>query len=215
VLLGGVAGVPPARVIVLGGGVAGSQAARVAIGMGAEVTVLDKSLPRLRQLDDIFGARLRTTYATAQSTEEAVLAADLVIGAVLIPGAAAPKLVRREQLERMRPGAVLVDISIDQGGCFETSRPTTHQEPTYEVEGIVHYCVANMPGAVPHTSTFALNNATLPYTLALADKGWQQACAEDPHLRNGINIHAGEVTCAIVAEALGLKYRPPLETLAA
>ncbi len=215
VLLGGVAGVPPARVIVLGGGVAGSQAARVAIGMGAEVTVLDKSLPRLRQLDDIFGARLRTTYATAQSTEEAVVAADLVIGAVLIPGAAAPKLVRREQLKRMRPGAVLVDISIDQGGCFETSRPTTHQEPTCEVEGIVHYCVANMPGAVPHTSTFALNNATLPYTLALADKGWQQACAEDPHLRNGINIHAGEITCATVAEALGLKCRPPRSPLAA
>lgn len=215
ILLGGVPGVPPARVVILGGGVAGTQAARMAVGMGAEVTVLDRSLARLRQLDDLFGARLRTVFATSQDTEDAVRSADLVIGAVLIPGAAAPKLVTREHLARMRPGAVLVDISIDQGGCFETSRPTTHEEPTFTLEGIVHYCVANMPGAVPHTSTVALNNATLPYTLALADKGWREACAEDPHLHDGINIHAGEVVCESVADALGLACRPTRQALAA
>lgn len=207
-LLGGVPGVPPARVAILGGGVAGAQAARIAIGMGAEVSILDNSLARLRQLDDIFGARLRTVYATRKDTDEVVMSADMVIGAVLIPGAAAPKLVTREHLGSMRPGAVLVDISIDQGGCFETSQPTTLQEPTFEVDGIVHYCVANMPGAVPHTSTVALNNATLPYTLALADKGWRQACADDPHLFDGINVHAGEVISMTVAEALGLDARP-------
>jgi len=215
ILLGGVPGVAPARVVILGGGVAGTQAARMAIGMGAEVTVLDNSLPRLRQLDDIFGARLRTIYATGLDTEEAVHTADLVVGAVLIPGAAAPKLLRQEHLSGMRPGAVLVDISIDQGGCFETSRPTTHQEPTYVLDGVVHYCVANMPGAVPHTSTIALNNATLPYTLSLADKGWKRACAEDSHLRDGLNIHAGEVLCETVAEALGLEYRPAQTALTA
>ncbi len=215
VLLGGVPGVPPARVVVIGGGVAGTQAARMAIGLGAEVTVLDSSLPRLRQLDDFFGARLRTVYATRLAMEDAVLSADLVIGAVLIAGAAAPKLVKREHLTRMRPGAVLVDISIDQGGCFETSRPTTHQEPTFAVDSIVHYCVANMPGAVPHTSTVALNNATLPYTLALADKGWQRACSEDTNLRDGINIHAGEVMCESVAVALGLDCRTAEYALAA
>jgi len=215
VLLGGVPGVPPARVIILGGGVAGSQAARIAIGMGADVTVFDTSLPRLRQLDDIFGARLRTTYATTQSTEEAVQSADLIIGAVLIPGAAAPKLIGHEQLKGMRSGAVLVDISIDQGGCFETSRPTTHQEPTYVVAGIVHYCVANMPGAVPHTSTAALNNATLSYTLKLADKGWKQACADDLHLRNGLNVHAGKIVCEAVAEALGAAPAPTMGAMAA
>jgi alanine dehydrogenase len=214
-LLGGVPGVLPARVAIIGGGVAGSQAARVAVGMGAEVTILDKSLPRLRHLDDIFGASLRTVYATGQATADAVLGADLIVGAVLIPGAAAPKLIRREHLARMQPGAVLVDISIDQGGCFETSRPTTHQEPTYEVAGIVHYCVANMPGAVPRTSTFALNNATLPYILALADKGWKRACIEDPHLCRGLNIHAGRVACSAVAEALGLDCQPAREILAA
>jgi len=215
VLLGGVPGVPPARVAILGGGTAGAQAARIALGMGAEVTVLDTSLPRLRLLDDGFGAQLRTLYATRQAVENAVMAADLVVGAVLVPGAAAPRLVRREHLAGMRPGAVLVDVSIDQGGCFETSRPTTHQEPTYEVEGIVHYCVTNMPGAVPHTSTAALSHATLPYILALADKGWRRACADDPHLCNGLNVHAGEVTCSAVAEALGLAHRPARETLAA
>lgn len=214
VLLGGVPGVLPARVVVLGGGVAGAQAARIAIGMGAEVIVLDNSLPRLRQLDDIFGARLRTVFATNQAIDDAVLTADIVVGSVLVPGATAPKLVRREHLAGMRSGAVLVDISIDQGGCFETSRPTTHQAPTYDVDGIVHYCVANMPGAVPHTSTVALNNATLPYTLALADKGWKRACSDDPHLRKGINIHAGELVCEAAARALGLSYRPTLEALA-
>jgi alanine dehydrogenase len=215
VLLGGVPGVPPARVAILGGGVAGYHAARIAVGMGAEVTILDKSLPRLRHLNDIFGPGLRTVYATGQAIEDAVLGADLVVGAVLIPGAAAPKLVRREHLARMQPGAVLVDISIDQGGCFETSRPTTHQDPTYEIGGIVHYCVGNMPGAVPRTSTFALNNATLPYTLALADKGLKRACLEDPHLRVGINIHAGKVSCEAVAEAQDLQYQPALGVLAA
>ncbi|MCO5214503.1 MAG: alanine dehydrogenase [Caldilinea sp.] len=215
VLLGGVPGVAPARVVILGGGVAGTQAARMAVGMGAEVAVLDKSLARLRQLDDIFGGRLRTVYATSQDTEEAVLSADLVIGAVLTPGAAAPKLVTRNHLARMQPGSVLVDISIDQGGCFETSRPTTHQEPTFTLDGIVHYCVANMPGAVPHTSTVALNNATLPYTLALAGKGWKRACSEDAHLRNGVNVHAGEVWNAMVAEALGLECRPARQALTA
>ena len=214
VLLGGIPGVHPARVVILGGGVAGAQAVRIAIGMGAEVIVLDNSLPRLRQLDDIFGARLHTVFATSQTTEDAVLTADIVVGAVLVPGAAAPKLVRREHLAGMRSGAVLVDISIDQGGCFETSRPTTHQEPTYEVDGIVHYCVANMPGAVPHTSTVALTNATLPYTLALADKGWKRACSDDPYLRQGINIHAGDLVCETVARSLGLSYRPALEALA-
>ena len=214
-LLGGVPGVPPARVAILGGGTAGAQAARIAIGMGAEVAVLDTSLPRLRRLDDMFGARLRTLYATRQAVEDAVMAADLVVGAVLVPGAAAPRLVRRENLAGMRPGTVLVDVSIDQGGCFETSRPTTHQEPTYEVGGIVHYCVANMPGAVPHTSTAALNHATLPYVLALADKGWRRACADDPHLCNGLNVQGGEVTCGAVAEALGVAHRPLREALAA
>lgn len=214
VLMGGVPGVQPARVVILGGGIAGAQAARIAVGMGAEVAVLDTSLPRLRQLDDIFGTRVRTLLATRLATEEAITEADIVVGAVLVPGAAAPKLVRHEHLASMRPGAVLVDISIDQGGCFETSRPTTHQEPTYDVDGIVHYCVANMPGAVPHTSTAALNNATLPYTLTLADKGWRRACAEDPHLRNGINIHAGEVACEAVARALDLTYRPAIQGLA-
>ena len=214
VLLGGVPGVLPARVVIIGGGVSGSHAARMAIGMGAEVTILDRSLPRLRYLDDVFGPSVRTVYATGHATEELVLGADLVIGAVLIPGAAAPKLVRREHLAQMLPGAVLVDISIDQGGCFETSKATTHQEPTYEVDGIVHYCVANMPGAVPRTSTFALNNATLPFTLALADKGWKKACQDDPHLRGGLNIHAGKVTCEAVAKALDLAWQPAEEAMA-
>jgi len=213
ILLGGVPGVLPARVVILGGGISGTQAAQMAVGMGADVTIMDKSLPRLRQLDDIFGGRLHTVYSTAQSVEEAILNADLVIGAVLIPGAAAPKLIRREHLASMRPGTVLVDIAIDQGGCFETSRPTTHQEPTYEVNGIVHYCVANMPGAVPHTSTFALNNATLPFILALANKGWQSACRDDPHLLAGLNVHSGRIACKAVADSLGVEYTPATECL--
>jgi alanine dehydrogenase len=207
VLLGGVPGVPAGNVVVLGGGVAGTNAARMAIGFGATVTVIDRSLPRLRELDQMFPTQLHTLYSTADAIEGAVLAADLVIGAVLVPGAAAPKLVSREIVRRMRPGSVLVDIAIDQGGCFETSRPTTHANPTYVAEGVVHYCVTNMPGAVARTSTIALGNATLPFTLALADKGWRQALADDPHLRRGLNVHAGEVTHAAVAHDLGLGFR--------
>jgi alanine dehydrogenase len=203
VLLGGVPGVAPARVVVIGGGVVGTHAARMAAGLGAEVTVLDRSLPRLRQLDELFAGRVRTQYATLDATEAAALEADLVIGAVLVPGAAAPKLIKRVQLSRMKRGAVIVDVAIDQGGCFETSHATTHAEPTYVVDGIVHYCVANMPGAVPRTSTFALNHATLPFVLALADKGWRRACAEDSHLAAGLTMHDGAVTHEAVAHALG------------
>jgi alanine dehydrogenase len=204
VLLGGVPGVEPGRVAVLGGGVVGTQAARVAVGMGAAVTVLDLSLPRLRLLDEMFGGRVRTLYASKGATEAAVAAADLVIGAVLIPGAAAPKLVGRADLGRMRPGAAVVDVAIDQGGCFETSRPTTHEDPIYTVDGILHYCVANMPGAVARTATQGLGNATLPFVLALADKGWKRACEEDPHLLGGLNVHAGHLTYAAVGRALGI-----------
>ncbi len=208
-LLGGVPGVAPAKVAIIGGGVVGYNAAVIATGMGAQVTVLDRSLERLRQLDQWFGSRLQTCYATADQVEKHVLDSDLVIGAVLVPGAKAPKLVSREMLGRMRPGSVLVDVSIDQGGCFETSKPTTHAEPTYIVDNVVHYCVANMPGGVARTSTFALTNATLPFVLALADKGWKQACRDDVHLRNGLNIIEGAVTCAPVAEALDLKFVDP------
>ncbi len=204
VLMGGVPGVAPARVTVIGGGVVGTHAARIAAGMGANVTVLDRSLPRLRYLDDVFGRQFKTRYASAGSTEELVLQSDMVIGAVLIPGAAAPKLVRRAHLPLMLRGAVLVDVAIDQGGCFETSRATTHNDPIYEVDGIVHYCVANMPGAVARSSTLALTNATMPYMLALADKGWKQACRDDAHLANGLNVHAGKVTYYAVGEALGI-----------
>jgi alanine dehydrogenase len=203
VLLGGVPGVAPGRVVVIGGGVVGTHAARMAMGLGADVTILDKSLPRLRQIDETWDGRIRTLYATLDATEAAVLDADLVVGAVLVPGAAAPKLIKRAQLAHMKPGAVIVDVAIDQGGCFETSHATTHAEPTYTVDGIVHYCVANMPGAVPRSSTFALNNATLPFTLALADKGWQRACADDPHLAAGLTVHAGAITHAAVARDLG------------
>ena len=206
VLLGGVPGVAPGKVAIIGGGVVGTQAAHMAAGLGAEVTVLDRSLPRLRYLDDVFRGRVKTVAATTFNTEDAVLAADLVIGAVLVPGAAAPKLVRREQLKRMKPGCVLVDVAIDQGGCFESSKPTTHAAPTFEVDGIVHYCVANMPGAVARTSAFALNNATLPFVLALANLGWQRACRDDHHLRAGLNVHQGQVTHAAVAGALGLPF---------
>ncbi|AMY70805.1 alanine dehydrogenase [Frigidibacter mobilis] len=209
VLLGGVPGVAPARVVVIGGGVVGTHAARVAAGMGAAVTVLDRSLPRLRYLDDVFGGQFRTLYASAAATAAEVATADLVIGAVLVPGAAAPKLVTRAQLKTMKPGAAIVDVAIDQGGCFETSRATTHQDPIYEVEGIMHYCVANMPGAVARTSTLALGNATMPFLLALADKGWRRACEEDEHLLAGLNTHAGHLTYAAVGQALGIDVLSP------
>jgi alanine dehydrogenase len=204
VLLGGVPGVAPANVVIIGGGVVGTAAARVAVGMGARVTVLDRSVPRLSYLDDIFHGKLVTQYSSAGALAELARTADMVIGAVLIPGAAAPKLISKAQLKDMKPGAVLVDVAIDQGGCFETSRATTHQDPIYEVDGILHYCVANMPGAVARTSTQALGNATLPFMLALANKGWKKACAEDKHLLNGLNVHAGKLTYEAVGVALGM-----------
>jgi alanine dehydrogenase len=214
ILLGGVPGVPPAKVVVLGGGVAGTNAARMAVGLEASVTIIDKSLTRLKELDLQFGPRATTLFATTEAIEQAVLAADLVIGAVLVPGAAAPKLVTSAMVGRMRPGSVLVDIAIDQGGCFETSRPTTHSKPTYVEHGVVHYCVTNMPGAVARTSTFALTNATLPFVLALAGKGWRQAMLDDPHLAEGLNIHAGQVTHIAVAQALGLRHVAVRDVLA-
>jgi alanine dehydrogenase len=204
VLLGGVPGVQPAKVIILGGGVAGTHAAEMAVGLRADVTVVDRSVDRLRELSSIFGGSLRTAYSTAETIERLVLDADLVVGAVLVVGAAAPKLVTRAMVKRMKPGAVLVDIAIDQGGCFETSHPTTHAEPTFVVDGVIHYCVANMPGAVPRTSTFALTNATLPYVRALADHGWKTALDKDPGLAAGLNVHAGKVIHQAVAAALGL-----------
>ncbi|EDZ48625.1 alanine dehydrogenase [Rhodobacterales bacterium Y4I] len=209
VLMGGVPGVAPAKVVVIGGGVVGTHAAKVAAGMGADVTILDRSLTRLKYLDDVFGRSFKNQYSTAGATAELVREADMVIGAVLIPGAAAPKLVSRAQLSEMKPGAVLVDVAIDQGGCFETSKATTHAEPIYEVDGIMHYCVANMPGAVARTSTQALGNATLPFMLNLANKGWRQACEDDPHLLNGLNVHAGQLTYYAVGEALGLDVLSP------
>lgn len=209
VLMGGVPGVGPAKVVVIGGGVVGTHAAQVAAGMGADVTVLDRSLPRLRYLDDVFGGQFKNQYSTAGATAELIQSADMVIGAVLIPGAAAPKLITREQLSTMKPGAVLVDVAIDQGGCFETSKATTHADPIYEVDGIMHYCVANMPGAVARTSTIALGNATMPFMLALADKGWKQACQDDPHLLAGLNVHAGQLTYYAVGKALGIDVVSP------
>jgi alanine dehydrogenase len=206
ILLGGVPGVPAAEVIVLGGGVSGTHAATIALGMGANVTVVDKSNEALRRLSAQFGTGVRTIYSTRATIAELVKRADLLIGAVLVPGAAAPKLVTRAMLSTMKPGAVIVDVAIDQGGCCETSKATTHSRPTYVVDGVVHYCVANMPGAVARTSTFALNNATLPFTLAIADKGWRQALKDDIHLLAGLNIHDGEVTCEPVAQAHGLAY---------
>jgi alanine dehydrogenase len=202
VLLGGVPGVLPGRVVVLGGGVVGTNAARMALGLGTDVTVLDKSLARLAALDDLYGPALKTVYATADAVEAATIGADLVVGAVLVAGAAAPKLVARRDLAQMRPGSVLVDVAIDQGGCFETSHATTHADPTYIVDGVVHYCVANMPGGVARTSTQALNNATLPYVLALATKGLARALEEDEGLRNGLNVQAGNITHPAVAAAL-------------
>jgi alanine dehydrogenase len=214
-LLGGVPGVAPARVLVIGGGVVGSNAIRMALGLEADVTVIDRSLERLAELDQLYGGRLNTIYSTRETLDEYVLSADLVIGAVLIPGAAAPKLVSRELVRRMKPGSAIVDVAIDQGGCCETSRPTTHADPTYIVDEVVHYCVANMPGAVAHTSTYALNNATLPFTLALANKGLGQALADDPHLKNGLNVHRGRVTYRAVAEALGYPYQQAEDALGA
>jgi alanine dehydrogenase len=208
ILLGGVPGVPPAKVVILGGGVAGTHAAEMAVGLRADVTVVDRSVDRLRELSSMFGSALRTEYSTTATIERLVRDADLVVGAVLVAGATAPKLVTRAMIATMKPGAVLVDISIDQGGCFETSRPTTHAEPTFVVDGVIHYCVANMPGAVPRTSTLALTNATLPYVRALADLGWQAAFRRDPGLAAGLNVHAGEITHEVVAKALGLTARP-------
>jgi alanine dehydrogenase len=206
ILLGGVPGVPAAEVIILGGGVAGSHAATIALGMGANVTVVDRSSEALRRLAFHFGTGVRTIFSTRSAIAEIVKRADLLIGTVLVPGAAAPKLVTRAMLATMKPGAVIVDVAIDQGGCCESSRPTTHSHPTYIEEGIVHYCVTNMPGAVPRTSTFALNNATLPFVFALAEHGWKRALAEDRHLRAGLNIDDGQVTLKPVADALGLPY---------
>lgn len=206
VLLGGVPGVPAAHVVILGAGVVGTNALQMAVGLGARVTVLDKNVDRLRHLDLVFGNRIHTVFSTAHSVEAAVLDADLVVGGVLIPGAAAPKLVTRDMIARMKQGAVVVDVAIDQGGCFETSRPTTHDDPIFVVDGVVHYCVANMPGAVARTSTFALNNATITHAMALADKGWKQALRDNVHLRNGLNVAEGQVTFEAVARDLGYAY---------
>ncbi len=206
-LIGGVPGVQPARIVVIGGGVVGTHAARMAVGLGAEVTILDFSIPRLRELDELFEGRVRTRFSTIEAVEEEIFAADVVIGAVLLPGASAPKLVSRGMLSSMRKGSVIVDVAIDQGGCFETSRATTHADPTYEVDGVIHYCVANMPGAVPLTSSHALNNATLPFGLALAKTGFT-AVLENPHLRAGLNVYRGRLTYKAVAESLGLSFSP-------
>ena len=208
VLLGGVPGVPPAEVVVLGGGVSGTHAATIALGMGATVFVVDRSAEVLRRLAAQFPG-LRTIFSTRDALGAILRRADLLVGAVLVPGAAAPKLVTREMVASMKPNSVIVDIAIDQGGCCETSKPTSHSNPTYVEEGVIHYCVTNMPGAVARTSTFALNNATLPFALALADKGWRKAIADDAHLRNGLNVHEGKVTCRPVAEALGLPFTSP------
>ena len=214
VLLGGVPGVAPAKVLVLGGGVVGTNAARVAAGMGADVTVLDKSLSRLRYIDDVFSHLFKNGYASQKATAELASEADLIIGAVLVAGAEAPKLISKDQLSILQPGTALVDVAIDQGGCFETSRATTHADPIYEIDGIMHYCVANMPGAVARTSTLALGNATLPFIISLADKGWIKACSDNPHLFNGLNVHDGKLTYSAVGEALGIEtVKPDLKAL--
>jgi alanine dehydrogenase len=213
ILLGGVPGVPPAKITILGAGVSGSSAARMAVGSGARVYILDRSVEVLRAIEREFGARAVTVHSSRDTVEQHVLSADLVIGAVLVPGAAAPKLVSKDMVKAMKPGSVVVDIAIDQGGCLETSRPTTHADPTYVVDEVVHYCVTNMPGAVPRTSTYALNNATLPFVLALANKGWKRALADDEHLRNGLNVARGKVTHAEVAAALSVPYSPAADLL--
>jgi alanine dehydrogenase len=213
-LLGGVPGVVPAKVVVLGGGVVGTNSVRVAMGMGANVVVIDKSLERLYHLDLQFGSKINTVFSTTDAIEEHVLTADLVIGAVLIPGASAPRLVTKKMLSRMQPGSVILDVSIDQGGCFETSKATTHENPTYVIDGVVHYCVANMPGAVPRTSTFALNNATLPFVIALANDGYKKAMQRNPHLMHGLNICEGKITYQAVAEALNQPYTPAEQMIA-
>jgi len=213
ILLGGVPGVKPANVVVLGGGIVGTQAAKMAAGLGANVTIMDISLNRLRQLDDIMPANVTTQYSNEYNIREAVKTADLVIGGVLIPGAKAPKLITRDMLPTMREGTVIVDVAIDQGGCFETSKPTTHADPTYVIDGVVHYCVANMPGAVPYTSTLALTNATLPYAIQLANKGWQKACKDDANLRLGLNVVNGKVVYEGVSTAFNLPYTPVEEVL--
>lgn len=213
VLLGGVPGVPPAQVTILGGGVSGTHAAMIAIGMGANVTVVDRSAEVLRKLSAQFGSRVHTVFSTRDAIARLVKRADMLIGAVLVPGAEAPKLISREMVRTMKNGSVIVDIAIDQGGCSETSRPTTHSHPTYLDEGVVHYCVTNMPGSVARTSTFALNNVTLPFVVMLADKGWKQALRNDSHLRAGLNVHAGHIVCAPVAAAHGLPFVPSEEVL--
>ena len=215
ILLGGVPGVAAGKVVIIGGGVAGRNAAHMAMGLEANVTVLERSLPKLNELDARYGGQINTLYSTVDAAENAIVNADLVVGAVLLPGAAAPRIVTREMLRAMRPGSVVVDISIDQGGCFETSRPTDHANPTYLEEEVVHYCVTNMPGAVPRTSAFALNNATLPFILRVANKGAKAALADDPHLMDGLNVHAGKVTYEAVARDLKLDYTPPENALAA
>jgi alanine dehydrogenase len=216
-LLGGVPGVAPGKVLIIGGGVVGVNAAKMAIGLGADVTILDRSLNRLRELDDMFNGRLHTVFSTADAIDHYSSRADLVVGAVLVPGAAAPKLLTRAHIKNMKPGSVLVDVAIDQGGCFETSKATTHQEPVYIIDDVVHYCVANMPGGVARTSTMALNNATLPFGLAIANKGPKQAMLEDAHLLNGLNVHKGFVTYKAVVDALGeslnLIYKDAAEAL--
>jgi alanine dehydrogenase len=206
ILPGGVAGVPPAKIVILGAGVVGANATLMAVGSGAHVVVLDRDIAKLRRIEERFGARALTVFSNRENVEKHVLSADLVIGAVLVPGAAAPRLVTRDMVKRMKPGSVLVDVAIDQGGCFETSRPTTHSDPTYAIDGVVHYCVANMPGGVPRTSTYALNNATLPFVLQIAEHGWREALRGDPHLAAGLNVHAGRVTHRAVAEALGYPF---------
>ena len=213
ILLGGVPGVRAANVVVIGGGISGTHAVRMALGMEAIVTVIDKNLDRLRELDEVFGSSLHTIYSTFDAIEQCVIEADLVIGAVLVPGAAAPKLVTRKMIKQMRPGSVVVDIAIDQGGCFETSHATTHANPVYVVDSVTHYCVANMPGAVARTSTIALNNATLPFAVALANKGVKKALGDDVHLLNGLNVHEGQVTYKAVADALKLKFTPAKQAL--
>jgi alanine dehydrogenase len=208
VLLGGVPGVPAARVVIIGGGVVGTNSAKMAVGLGAHVTIIDNNLDRLRELDDIFLSRITTLASSAYAIQGAISEADLIVGAVLVPGAAAPKLVTRDMLKKVPNGAVIVDVAVDQGGCIETTHPTTHSDPTYYVEGVLHYCVANMPGAVPRTSTFALTNATLPYTLKLANKGFLTAVTTDPGLKEGVNTYAGKLTYEAVAQAQGLEYTP-------